>query len=186
MVQGESLRVPEHLPDGLFLHVEEIHLAPEFAVIALFGLFNALEIGVEFLFIAPGRAVNPLKLCVARIAAPVGSSNLRQPKGLTDLAGRDEMRAATEIVPVAVIVDRDFFLRRQITDQLGLVMFADLLEVADGLITRPDSAASRQVTRDNLMHPRFDLRQIVGMERLLAGEVIVKTVLDRRTDRDLC
>ena len=95
------------------------------------------------------------------------------------------MRPAAEVVPVAVIIDRDLFARRQVADQLGLVGLADLLEMPDRLVARPHLAPGRQVPRHDLAHLRFDLRQIVGRERRVAREVVIEAVLDRRADGDL-
>ena len=52
--------MPEHLAHGLFLHVEQVHFAAQFAVVAFLGLFDALEIGVEFFLVAPGGAIYAL------------------------------------------------------------------------------------------------------------------------------
>ena len=65
-IERIALRVPEHLADGLFLHVEEVHLAADLAVVALLRLLDALEIGLELLLVAPGGAVDALQLRIAR------------------------------------------------------------------------------------------------------------------------
>jgi hypothetical protein len=74
---------------------------------------------------------------------------------------------------------------RDALDDLGLVGLADGLEVGDGLVAFPDLARDRLVPVDDLLHPGFDGGQIVEAERLSAGEVVVETVLDGRTDRHL-
>ena len=38
---------------------------------------------------------------------------------------------------------------------------------------------------DDLVHPLLDLGEIVGMERVLLGEVVIEAVLDHRADRHL-
>src|SRR5215471_21584053 len=105
--------------------MEEVHLATELAMIAPLGFFDAGEVRLEFLFVAPGGAVNALELCVLRIPAPIGAGDLGQLEGLTDLRGRGEVRSAAEIVPIAVIINSDFFARRQVADELRLEFFAD-------------------------------------------------------------
>ena len=101
------------------------------------------------------------------------------------LRGGREMRAAAEVVPVAVPVDRHVFARRDALDQLGLVGLADAFEVRDGLVARPHLAAGRQIALHDLAHLLFDLRQIVGRERRVAREVVIEAVLDRRADGHL-
>src|SRR5262245_12422957 len=101
--------MPEGLPNRLLLHVEEVHLPPELAVIALLRLLQSFQVGLEFLLIAPSGAVDALELWVPRIAAPIGPGDLGQPEALADFPGRCEMGPAAQVVPVAVIVDRDLF-----------------------------------------------------------------------------
>jgi hypothetical protein len=47
-------------------------------MIALFGLFQPVQIGFQRLLISPGRAVDALQHFVAGIAAPVGAGHLHQ------------------------------------------------------------------------------------------------------------
>ena len=54
--------------------MEEIHLAAEFAVIALLGLFETMQVVFELLIVGPGRAVDALQLLIVLIAAPTGNS----------------------------------------------------------------------------------------------------------------
>src|SRR5687768_16845357 len=124
MIERETLRVPEHLAHGFLLHVEQVHLAPELPVVALFGFLDALEIGLEFLLVAPGGAIDALQLRVFRVAAPICPGDLGQLEALADLAERDEMRPAAEIMPVTVEIDADRLAHRQVADDLRLIGFA--------------------------------------------------------------
>ena len=58
---------------GKLLNAEEIEFLAELAVIALLGLFEFVQVFVEFLFCEPGGAVNPLQLLVFLVAFPVGA-----------------------------------------------------------------------------------------------------------------
>ena len=46
-------------------------------------------------------------------------------------------------------------------------------------------AIERPIAGDNLAHLRFDLRQILRRERLVAGEVVIKPIIDDGPDGDL-
>ena len=50
-----ALGMPEHDARALFLEMEQVHLAAELAVIALFGLFQHGQVGVELRLVGPGR-----------------------------------------------------------------------------------------------------------------------------------
>ena len=95
------------------------------------------------------------------------------------------MRAAAEILPAALAIDRNLFAGRDALDDLGLVGLPDALEVGDGLVAGPDLAPDRLVAVDNLLHPLLDRRQVVQAERLVAREVVVEAVVDRRADGHL-
>ena len=184
-VEGPALRVPEHRADGFLLLVKKAHLAPQLAVVALGRLLQHGEIGFEALFILPAGAVDPLKLLVVGVAAPVGAGDALQLEGVTQLAGGRQMRPPAKVEPVALAVDRDDLLTRQRGDVLGLVGLADRLEVLDRLLTVPDLTLDGLVALDDLMHALFDLLQVFRREGLAAREVIVETVLGRRAEGDL-
>ena len=164
---------------------EQLHLAAQLAMVALFGFLQPLEIGVQFLLVAPGGAIDALQLRVLGVAAPIGAGDLGQLERVADLGGGAEMRPAAQIVPVAMTIDRDIFIRGNAFDQFGLVVFADVLEMLHRLVARPDFAPGGPRLFDDLVHLGFDLGQVFGRERLGAGEVVIEAVLDRRADGDL-
>ncbi len=95
------------------------------------------------------------------------------------------MRTGAHVLPVALLVDADLLVLRQLVDPLGLEAFAVLLEPGLEAVAVPDAALDRQVAVDDLAHPLLDLREIVRGEGLLAREVVIETVLDRRAEGDL-
>ena len=64
-------------------------------------------------------------------------------------------------------------------------MLADVIEMRDSLVARPDFAACRQVGLDDLSHLLFDLRQIVRCERFVSREIVIEAVFDCRADGHL-
>ena len=64
--QGPALGVPEHRARRLLLEMEQVHLAPEPAMVALFRFLDLLEIGVELLLLGEGGAVDAGQHRVAR------------------------------------------------------------------------------------------------------------------------
>jgi hypothetical protein len=59
--QRPALRMPEHGARRLFLEMEQVHLASQAAVIALLGLFELMQIGLEVFLARPRRAVDALE-----------------------------------------------------------------------------------------------------------------------------
>src|SRR5690606_14482335 len=183
--QRPALRVPERRADGLVLEVKEIHLPAELAVIAPLGLLEPLEVRLELLRLGPSRAVDALQHLVARVAAPIRAGELRQLEREPEAAGRRQVRAPAQVDEVALPVQADRLIARDAGDDLGLVVLADAAKELDRAIAIPDLAHDRLVALDDLAHALLDALEILRRERLVAGEIVVEAVLDRRADRDL-
>ena len=76
--QRPAARMPEHHAGRFVLKVEQVELAAEFAVVAFFGFFNARDVGFQFVFTGPCRAVNALQLFVVAVAAPICAGHFGQ------------------------------------------------------------------------------------------------------------
>ena len=63
---------------GEFLDAEEVEFLAELAVVALLGLFELLQIGVELLLGEERGAVDALQLLVLLVALPVGAGDGEQ------------------------------------------------------------------------------------------------------------
>ena len=71
--QGPALRVPEDRAGRFLLHVEEVHLARELAMVAPLGFLDLLEIRVERLLAGEGGPVDARQHRLGGIAAPIGA-----------------------------------------------------------------------------------------------------------------
>src|SRR5262249_47317529 len=154
-VKRPAVRVPEYLAHGLFLEMEETHFLAELAVIALLCLFEPGEIGGKLLLVAPRGAVDALKLRLGRIAAPIGAGKLHELKSLADMLRGRKMRAAAEIVPLAVVIDADRRFFRQVADELRLEGLAEIEEMRDRFVARPHLTPRDASFVDDLAHARF-------------------------------
>src|SRR3982075_1603780 len=114
--QLPALRVPEDAADRLLLHVEQVELAAEFAVVAAFGLLEPEQILVELLLARAGGGIDAGQLGVARVAAPIGAGHVLQLEGLPEPAGRRQMRADAEIDEIALPIEADLLLAQDLTD----------------------------------------------------------------------
>ena len=183
--QRPALGVPEHQARGLFLQVEQLLLLADAAVIAHFGFFDALDVGLKLLLVGPGGAVDALQLLVLGIAAPVGAGNAGQLEGLQE-ARVGHVRAAAHVHVFLVVVHAHRLdLRRHVLDQAQLVVFATRLEDLDDLRTRGDLLDDVVVLRDQLAHALFDGGHVVRGERTLGVDVVVEAFGDDRADHHL-
>ena len=71
-----ALGVPKYAALRFLLKMEQIHLAAQLAVVALFGFLDHMQIGLQVFFIAPARAVNALQHFIIAVAAPIGTGQL--------------------------------------------------------------------------------------------------------------
>ncbi len=177
--------MPEHEARAFFLQMEQVERLADLAVVALVGFLELREVGLEILVAEPRGAIDALEHLVVRIAAPVGARDLHELE-CAQLRRIRHVRAAAQIDPVALPVQRDLLARRDdVVDDLRLVDLALVLEESDRVVLRHDAALDRQRLGDDLVHLGLDLREVVGRERRLAREVVVETVVDDGTDRDL-
>src|SRR4029077_11705339 len=144
-----------------------------------------MEVVVELLLIRPAGAVDALQLRVLRIAAPIGPGQLRQLEGLAELARRGQMRPRAHVEPIALAVDGDLLVLRDLTDPFGLEALAVLAEIIGDAVAAPDLARDLLVAVDDLAHALLDGGEIVRREGRVPGEVVIEAVLDRGSEGDL-
>ena len=164
--------------------MEEVELRPELAVVALLGLLDHVQVGVELVLLRPRGAIDTLQHLVLRVAAPVGAGELGELEDL-ELAGRGHVRAAAKVDEIALAVQRDVLARRDRGDDLGLVVLADALEEVHCLVARPHLAMHGNLALRDLAHALLDRLQVLGGEGALVREVVVEAVVDHRPDRHL-
>ena len=67
--------MPEYLSGRFFLHMEQVHLAAELAMVALCGFLQHIEMGLELFLAGKGDAVDPLQHRAVAVTAPVRAGN---------------------------------------------------------------------------------------------------------------
>ena len=187
---GEAMRVPEYRTMRLLLQVKQVHLAAQFAMVALGGFFEAQQVRVELLLVEPAGAIDARKLGIILVAAPIGPGNAHQLEcSGVELSGRGQMRAAAHIHPVvARPIDRQLLTLGQFGRPLGLEAFASIFPGLDEVIARNDFAAQRLVGADDLAHRFLDRRQVILGKRAAIGRghhVIIETVVGCRAKGNL-
>ena len=95
------------------------------------------------------------------------------------------MRADAQIDKIALAIEADLLGCRDLADVFGLVALADAGEERDRLVAVPYFAGDRLVAADDVAHPRLDLFEVFGRERLGAGEIVIKAGFGRRAKGDL-
>ena len=124
-VDGPAVGMPEDLPGGLFLHMEQVHFAAQFAVVAFGGFFQHMQMGFELFLVGEGHAIDALQHRAVAVAAPIGAGHIHQFERIRGhLACVLQMRATAQILPVAVPIHAQRFVAGNGVDQLDLVGLA--------------------------------------------------------------
>ena len=161
----------------------EVELAAELPVVALLRFLEPPDVLLELLLGGPRGAVDPLEHRVPLVAAPVGARGREELEVLHVARGRD-VGPAAEVDEVALPVERHPRGVEALED-LDLVGLAAFAEEGDRLLARKLLALERIVRADDVAHGGFDLREVLGRERLGLREVVVEAVLDRGPDGHL-
>ena len=179
---------------------EQVELGAELAVVALLGLGQPVEVGLQLVLGRPRGAVDALQLRVLLRAAPVGGGAAHQLEGVAEHLGGRHVRAAAQVAPGAgavaahVVVDGQLgaahldgrALGRGLgraaleADQLALVRLAGQLD--EGVVVGDLAPLEGLALVDDALHDLLERAQVLGGERGLDVEVVVEAVADRRPD----
>jgi hypothetical protein len=182
--QRPALRVPEDQARRLLLQVEQVLLLRDPPVVALLGLLDPLDMGLELLGVGPGGAVDALQLLVLRVAAPVRAGDAGELERLEE-AGIGHVRAAAHVHVLLVVVQAHRLLVGHVLDQAQLVVLAACAECFDHRVARGHLLDDVVLGVDQLAHALFDRRQVLRRERPRVPDVVVEAVVDHRADDHL-
>jgi hypothetical protein len=102
-----------------------------------------------------------------------------------ELAGTGHVRAAAQVLEIAFAVQTDVLVGWNAGNDFGLVMLTQTLEISHRLIAWQNAAHHRLVLVGQLGHALFNGHQVFWREGAAVGKVVIKTVVDHRTDGDL-
>ncbi len=155
-------------------------------MIPALGLFNALQIRVQFLLFGEGDAVNALKGLAVGVAPPIGGVAGGELDGVAlDAAGGVQMGAGAQINELALLVEGNHRVLRQIADQLHLVRLALLLHKFDGIRPGHLRALQLQLFLADFPHLGLNLLHHLGGEGDGRIRVVIKALVDGGADGQL-
>src|SRR5713226_7947879 len=168
---------------GFVLNAEEFELGAELAMIAAFGLFEAMEVFVQLFFCEEAGGVNALELGIALLAFPVGAGDVHEFEGLDALGGRN-VWAAAEVDELAGGVEGDDGLYSFFLDELALEDLVGFFVELEGFGLGDELALVGEVLSGELVHLGFDSCEVVGGERFVAEEFVEEAGVDGRTNAE--
>jgi hypothetical protein len=149
---------------------EQFQFFAEFTVIALLRFLEHRKIIVEFLLRFECGAVNALQLRVLFVAFVVSARHVRELER-ADVSGPHHVRAGAEIDEIATAIERNFFVGRDVFDDVELE-FAWLITIAqrgepaflakrERFVTRNFDPFERVIRFDFVFHLGLDLFEII-------------------------
>ena len=162
--------------------MKEAKLFSKLAMIAFFRLFKHVKIGSQFLFCAPGCPIDALQHWPVRIAPPIRTCNTHQFKGMTQTAGRRQMRSPAQINKVALSIKRHRLVSWNCLDKLNFERLIIVPIEGHCLISCPDLTDDHLITVNNFMHSGFNSLEVRISERCLAMKIVIEPVLNRWAD----
>ena len=164
-----------------FVSHKQTQFPSQLSVIPLLGLFQTLQVLIQFRFLRECRSVNTGQHLIFFTAAPVGTGKACQFERL-DRLHIHQMRAGAEIDKFSLLIKADLRIFRQIPDQFHLIRFFPLFHISDRLIAGKRKPGKGMSFLDDLFHLRFDLVQIFRRKSAFTVDIIIKSVFDRRSD----
>ena len=144
------------------------------------------EVGVQLFLLRESDAVDALEHLAVRVAAPVGGVAGGQLDAVAlDAAGGVEVRTGAEVGELALLVEADDGILRQVVDELDLERLFLFFHKLDGLGARELKALELELFLADLAHLGFDLSQILRREGERGEHIVVETVVDARADGEL-
>ena len=158
----------------------------QLVVVPLEGLSLLLQVGVQLLLLGEGHAVDALEHLPAGVPPPVGAGGAGELDGVAlDAAGGVQVGAGAEVGELALLVEGDVGVLREVVDELHLVGLLLLLHELHRLLTGQLKALQLQLLLADLPHLRLQGLQVLGGEGTGGIEVIVEAVVDAGADGQL-
>ena len=168
------------------VHHKETQLAAQLTVVALLRLFKTSQVGIKFLLFEKTGAVNSLEHLAVGVAAPVGAGAVHELDGVAlNAAGVVHVGAGAEIGELALPVKADMRVGGQVLYELDLVGLVLLLHEGYGLVAGQLEALKGQLLLAYLAHLGLELFEHLRREGAVGVYIVVKAVVDRRSDSEL-
>ena len=167
--------------DG-FGNAEQVKFFADFAVVALFGFFDFLEILSEFFLIGERGAVNTGQHRIGFLAPVIRTGNAGQFE-CADVAGIVHMGTSAEIDEIAELIKRDRFAFGDIREAFQLEVLFLFRQEFDCFLASEFETGKRELFCGEPGHFFFDFHQILRCQLGCSEiEVVVKSVFCARAD----
>ena len=165
---------------------EIFQIAAQLVVVTLQGFGLLCQICVQLLLLGESHAINTLQHFAFGVTTPVSAGSAGQLNSVAlDAAGGVQMGAGAQIGEIALLVEADDCVFRQIVDELNLIGLVLFFHEFDSFSAGQLKALQFQLFLADFTHFCFQSSQIVGSEGSRSIEIIVEAVVDAGADGQL-
>ena len=155
-------------------------------MVALLGFLNAGQVSVQLVLGGECDAVNTLEHLPVAVTPPVSAAGVQQLEAVVlDASGVIQVGAGAQVGELALGVEGDGGIFRQILNQLHLIRLVLLLHIADGFCPGLLAADNGQPLLADFLHLRLNLFQMLGGEGEGGIKVIVPALVNGGADGQL-
>ena len=165
----------------VFVGHKQTEFSAESVVVAKFCLFHAFEIIFQLAFLLETGAVDTGKHLVFLVASPIRARERSELECFYSARG-SEVRSAAKVDKIALLKEGNLLALGNIRKQFQLII---LFYAFDGLFrfrTGRRNALNGHISLNNALHFRLDFFEIGLIYGSLELEIVIKTVLNCRSD----
>ena len=149
-------------------------------MVAFFGLFQIIEVFLQFFLVIKGCTIQPLQHRVMFITSPVCPGNLDQFKDLQPAAVR-YVGAAAQVKKIAQLVQTDL-IAFNFLEKFNLILFALLFKKGYCLCLRYVISYKRKPVSGCFLHFGLNGFKIFGCKWCFSVKIIIKAIFNSRSD----
>ena len=181
VLKNHSLWKEERESRTLVAHHEQSKLFAKLSVVTLLSFFHTVDVLFQICFLCEGSSVDSGKHFVLLASSPVSTCNAGKLECLYWF-GCHQVRSCTKVNELALLIEADLSILWKIFDKLYLVWLIFLFEKCDCFFSGFGEAGDRKCFLHYLLHLSFDLCKILCGDRVLAVNIIIKSVCNRWSD----
>ena len=182
--QNHAVRQKEGKALSFVEEREKFELFSELGMVALFCLFEHVEIGFHFVLFRKSRTVNTGEHFIVFVPSPIGARDIDELERL-DFSGGRKVRTAAKVGKIALFIEGNRFSFGQIFDKFHLIFFVVTLHEFERFFPRKNKTFDGKIALDDLLHLRFDFCEVFLCNGRDEIDVVIESVLDDGTYREL-
>ena len=181
ILQNHSLRKEERESRTFVAHHEQTKLFTKLSVVTFLRLFHTGNIFFQICFLCERSSVDSGKHFILLASSPVSTCNTGKLECFYRF-GCHKVRSCTKVNKLTLLIKADLSIFWKIFDKLHFIWLIFLFEECDRFFSGFGKTGNRKCFLYHFLHLNFDLCKILCSDRVLAVNIIIKSVCNRWSD----